>query len=75
MSEEKIQQIADEADMIVKGYAFKKSGDFIRVFNTNDGVSAMVIDSDGTMIETNMDEIEQVIVKNIWDKDSKYMEA
>jgi hypothetical protein len=27
------------------------------------------------MIETNMDEIQQVIVKNIWDRDSKYMEA
>jgi hypothetical protein len=45
------------------------------VFNLNDGVSAMVIDQEGTMIETNMNEIEQVIVKSIWDKDSKYMEA
>ena len=43
MPDEKIQKIADDADMIVKGYAFKK--------------------------------IEQVIVKSIWDKDSKYMEA
>jgi hypothetical protein len=33
----------------------------------------MVMDNDGTTIETNMDEIEQVIVKNTWDKDSKYM--
>lgn len=75
MPEEKIQQIAEEADMIVKGYAFKKDGEFVRVFNLNDGVSAMVIDADGIMLETNMSEIEQVIVKNIWDKDSKYMEV
>lgn len=75
MPDEKIQKIADDADMIVKGYAFKKNGDLIRVFNLNDGVSAMVIDQEGTMIETNMNEIEQVIVKRIWDKDSKYMEA
>ena len=75
MPDEKIQKIADDADMIVKGYAFKKNGDLIRVFNLNDGVSAMVIDQEGTMIETNMNEIEQVIVKSIWDKDSKYMEA
>lgn len=75
MPEEKIQKIADEADMIVKGYAFKKDGEFIHVFNMNDGISAMVIDADGTMLETNMNEIEQVIVKNIWDRDSKYMEA
>ena len=75
MPDEKIQKIADDADMIVKGYAFKKNGDLIRVFNLNDGVSAMVIDQEGTMIETNMNEIEQVIVKSIWDKDSKYMEV
>ena len=75
MPDEKIQKIADDADMIVKGYAFKKNGDLIRVFNLNDGVSAMVIDQEGTMIETNMNEIEQIIVKSIWDKDSKYMEA
>ena len=75
MPEEKIQKIAEEADMIVKGYAFKKDGEFIHVFNMNDGVSAMVIDKDGTMLETNMNEIEQVIVKNIWEKDSKYMEV
>lgn len=67
MPDEKIQKIADDADMIVKGYAFKKNGDLIRVFNLNDGVSAMVIDQVGTMIETNMNEIEQVIVKSIWD--------
>lgn len=27
------------------------------------------------MIETNMDDIEQVIVRNIWDRNAKYMEA
>jgi len=75
MPEKKIQKIAEDADMIIKGYAFKKNGEFIHVFNMNDGISAMVIDQDGTMIETNMDEIQQVIVKNIWDRDSKYMEV
>lgn len=59
--------------MIIRGYAFKRDGEFVRVFNTNDGISSMVMDNDGTTIETNMDEIEQVIVKNTWDKDSKYM--
>ena len=41
----------------------------------NDGFSVMVIDNDGTMIETNMDDIQQALVKQIWDRDSKYMEA
>ena len=74
MSEEKMQQIADDADMIVRGYAFKRSDSLIRVFNLNDGFSAMVMDRDGTMIATNMDCIEQVIVRKIWERDSKYME-
>lgn len=73
MPEEKIRKIAEDADMIIKGYAFKKDEGLIRVLNLNDGISAMLIDQDGTMIATNMDEIEQVIVKNIWDQDSKYM--
>ena len=75
MPEKKIQKIAEDADLIVKDYAFKKNGDFIHVFNMNDGFSAMVIDNDGTMIETNMDDIQQALVKQIWDRDSKYMEA
>ena len=74
MPENKLLQIADEADMIIRGYAFKKDNDRVRVFNTNDGKSAMVIMNDGTMAETNMDDIEQALVLDIWKKDSKYME-
>ena len=74
MTEQELQRIADEADMIIKGYAFTKDGNFIKVFNINDGISAMVINLDGNMIETNMDDIEQALVKNIWERDSKYME-
>ncbi len=60
--------------MIVRGYAFAKADDFIRVFNLNDRESSMVIAPDGTMIETIMNEIEQALVLDIWSKDSKYME-
>ena len=75
MPDEKIREIADNADMIIRGYAFTRDGDFIRILNLNDGESSMVISPDGTMVETNMDEIEQVLVLNIWNRDSKYMEA
>ena len=74
MSEEMVRKIADGADMIVRGYAFTRVDDFIRVFNLNDRESSMVITSDGTMVETNMNEIEQALVLDIWSKDSKYME-
>ena len=75
MDELKIKKIADGADMIVKGYAFTQEEGLVRVFNLNDGASAIVMKPDGTMIETNMDEIQQMIVHNIWERDAKYMEA
>ena len=70
-----LKEIADSADMIIKGYAFTRSGDLIRILNLNDGESAMVITPDGTMVESNMDEIEQALVQSIWKRDSKYMEV
>ena len=70
-----LKEIADKADMIIKGYAFTRDGDFVRVLNLNGGQTSMVMSPDGTMIETNMDEIEQALVQSIWSKDSKYMEA
>ena len=70
-----LKEIADKADMIIKGYAFTRDGDFVRELKLNGGQTSMVISPDGSMIETNMDEIEQALVQNIWSKDSKYMEA
>ena len=75
MPETMLKEIADKADMIIKGYAFTRDGDFVRVLNLNGGQTSMVISPEGTMIETNMDEIEQALVQSIWSKDSKYMEA
>ena len=74
MSDAKIQEIADKADMIIRGYAFTREDALIRILNLNDRESSMVITLDGTMVETNMDEIEQALVLDIWQKDSKYME-
>ena len=74
MSDAKIREIAEKADMIIRGYAFTREDALIRILNLNDRESSMVIMSDGTMVETNMDEIEQALVLNIWQKDSKYME-
>ena len=74
MSDAKIREIADKADMIIRGYAFTREDALIRILNLNDRESSMVITPDGTMVETNMDEIEQALVLDIWQKDSKYME-
>ena len=75
MSETKLKQIADKADMIIRGYAFTREGDYVRVLDLSHGESSMVMSNDGTMLETNMDEIEQALVLNIWSRDAKYMEA
>ena len=75
MPEEKLRKIADEADMIVRGYAFTRRGDNIAVLNLNNGRSAMLLSAEGKLLETNMDPIEQVIVMTIWGKDAEYMEA
>ncbi len=74
MSEEKITEIAENANMIVDGYAFTKKEDGISILNLRKPEHAMFISEEGKLLETNMDEIEQVIVQNIWAKDREYME-
>ena len=74
MTENQIAEIAEKADMIVNNYAFTKQDEQIRILNLKNPEHAMVISEDGTLLETNMDEIEQVIVQNIWQKDSEFME-
>ncbi len=75
MPESKIEEIANNADMIINNYAFTRKDGTISILNLKHPERAMVISEDGKMLETNMDEIEQVIVLNIWEKDSEYMEA
>ncbi len=74
MPKEDLVKICDDADMIIKGYAFKRKESNIEVFNVNDGFSMMIMTDNGILIETNMNEIEQALVKKIWCNDAKYME-
>ncbi len=75
MPESQINEIAENANMIIHNYAFTKENNVIRILNLKNPERAMVISEDGKMLETNMDEIEQVIVLNIWKKDAEYMES
>ncbi|MBQ6518476.1 MAG: hypothetical protein IJI14_07145 [Anaerolineaceae bacterium] len=74
MTEERIREIAANADMIVRGYAFTKRNDNIAVINLNRPSSAMYMTPDGKMLESTMDEIEQAVVFNIWEQDSQFIE-
>ena len=70
-----MKNIADEADMIVCGYAYKKTYNGIHVFDLNNGTGAAVIADDGSLIETNMDDIEFSIAQKHYLANAKYMEA
>mgnify|MGYP000655207623 FL=1 len=71
----KLQAIADNADVIVNGYAFTKSDDRIFVLNLNKPDRAAVLRSSGEVLETSMDDIELSIVTEYLQRNLKYMEA
>lgn len=69
-----IFQVADNADMIVNGYAFTKNEDCIRVLNLNNPQKAIILDGQGLVLETSMDDIEIQIVKDYLIKNKEFME-
>ena len=72
---DKLIKIADEADLIVNGYAFKSIDGHISVLNLNRPTRAAVLDANGLVLETSMDDIELSIVQHYWQKNRKYMEG
>ena len=67
-------QIADNADMIINGYAFTKADKYVRVLNLNNPEKAVLIDKSGDVLETSMDDIEIQIVRTYWEKNKDLME-
>lgn len=75
MTKEELQDIIENANMIVCGYAFTKSEDGnIRVLHIRPPYHALVISPEGDIYETTMDDIEINIVLGYWEKNKKYME-
>ena len=69
-----IIKVADEADMIVNGYAFTRNQENYRVLNLNRPDRAAVFAKNGKVLETSMDDIEISIVKDYLKKNRKFME-
>lgn len=69
-----IKTIADEADLIINGYAFTRHEDGIRVLNLNCPDNAVVFDAKGETLETTMDDIEISIASRYLRQNMKYME-
>ncbi len=70
-----IEHIASRADVIINGYAVSACPEGYRVDNLNNGVGAAVFQKDGTLIETNMDDIELQIAVGYMRNAQKYMMA
>lgn len=69
-----IHKIADEAEVIIDGYAFTPCDNKIRVLNLNAPDKAAVYGRDGSVLETTMDDIELYIVGKHLQVARKYME-
>jgi hypothetical protein len=69
-----LKKIADEAEVIISGYALTKCAEGLQVFNLNNAMGAAVFQKDGTLIETNMDDIELAIARDYMMSGLKYME-
>jgi hypothetical protein len=68
-----IEEIADNADMIINGYTFTKEDKWVRVLNLNCLNHAAVILND-KVVETNMDDIENEIVIGYYRQNKHFME-
>lgn len=73
MMQPSVKDIADNADMIINGYAYTRDGDYVRVFNLNYQNHAAVI-YDDKIVETNMDDIENQIVLDYYKENKEFME-
>lgn len=75
MTEKELDEIADAADMIISGYAFKKVDGDIKVVNLNSQTNdVLLMSNDGTVKDTDMDDIELKIVMNLWNKNSEFID-
>jgi len=76
MSEQKLTEIAEKADIIVAGYAFTRDDEgYIRILNLEKPDEALVLQDDGTMVETTMDDINVLKLQAYYLKNKEFLEA
>ncbi|HJC15546.1 MAG TPA: hypothetical protein H9705_06935 [Candidatus Fusicatenibacter intestinigallinarum] len=69
-----VKKVADEADMIINGYAFTQNEEGWRVLNLNRPDKAAVFSKNDEVLETSMDDIEIQIAKSYLEKNRKFLE-
>jgi hypothetical protein len=72
MSEEKAKAIAENADIVLNGYAVTRDSENFRVVNLRTGKAAYIMAS-GELSETNMDDVESAIAVRIISENRKYI--
>lgn len=70
-----IEELANEAEVIIDGFAFVRFENGIRIFDLNNKKGVAVISKDGKLVETNMDDIELKIAQKYLNRAEKYMEV
>jgi hypothetical protein len=75
MRESELKAIADEANMIVRGYAFTYRNGNVSVLNLNRPESSVLISDNGKILESNTNAIEEALILKIWNDDKEFMEA
>ena len=70
-----IEELANEAEVIIDGFAFIRFENGIRIFYLNNKKGVAVISKDGELVETNMDDIELKIAQKYLNRAEKYMEV
>lgn len=71
----KFEEIAQQAEIIVNGYAFICEEEKIRVINLNDLSRTLVMDANGKVLESSMHDIEIGIVQTYWEKNKEFVEG
>ena len=75
MPEKEIIKMADEAEMIIKGYAFTYKEGNVAVLNLNAPNRAVLLSKEGKVLESNTDVIEEALIIKIWNENKEFMEV
>ena len=70
---DKIDEIAQNANFIVNGYAFTCENEKVRVINLNNMDKATVLNMSGEVLMTSMDDIEISIVQKYWERNKQFV--
>ncbi len=75
MLDNELKEIADNADLIIAGYSFTKGDNgFVRILNLENPKQACLLQKNGEMLETTMDDITLLKVQSYYLKNRVLLE-